>query len=62
MAYDDSGIFDGASLHSTDYVMAPAEVMTKPKMLLANLFDDQDGNLISEGEFTIDMAALALCN
>jgi hypothetical protein len=42
--------------------MAPAEVMTKPKMLLANLFDDQDGNLISEGEFTIDMAALALCN
>jgi hypothetical protein len=40
--------------------MAPAEVMTKPKMLLANLFDDQDGNLISEGEFTIDDGSLGV--
>jgi hypothetical protein len=43
----------------SDYVMGSLEVMTKPTMLLANIFDDQDGNLILKVHSPMT-AALAL--
>ena len=59
--YDEIGSFNSPRLAMvSDYVTGRAEAITKPKMLLANLFDDQDGNLIFEGEFTIDDGSLGV--